>query len=129
MDDFSKFNGEGTVLRKAQMREVAILQEVDKICRKHDIKYWIDFGTLLGAVRHGGFIPWDDDLDISMLSSDYQKFMEVAPQELPDWLFLQNKHKTTIRRQASASSQNHSTPSRKTKSFSASPSMIARLFS
>ena len=88
MDDFSKFNGEGTVLRKAQMREVAILQEVDKICRKHDIKYWIDFGTLLGAVRHGGFIPWDDDLDISMLSSDYQKFMEVAPQELPDWLFL-----------------------------------------
>ncbi len=91
MDDFSKFNGEGTVLRKAQMREVAILQEVDKICRKHDIKYWIDFGTLLGAVRHGGFIPWDDDLDISMLSSDYQKFMEVAPQELPDWLFLQNK--------------------------------------
>ena len=43
MDDFSKFNGEGTVLRKAQLREVAILQEVDKICRKHDIKYWIDF--------------------------------------------------------------------------------------
>ena len=72
MDDFSKFNGEGTVLRRAQMREVAILQEVDKICRKHGIKYWIDFGTLLGAVRHGGFIPWDDDLDISMLSSDYQ---------------------------------------------------------
>lgn len=91
MDDFSKFNGEGTVLRKAQMREVAILQEVDKICKKHDIKYWIDFGTLLGAVRHGGFIPWDDDLDICMLSSDYTKFIETARNELPDWLFLQNK--------------------------------------
>ena len=91
MDDFSKFNGEGTVLRKAQMREVAILQEVDKICKKHDIKYWIDFGTLLGTVRHGGFIPWDDDLDICMLSSDYTKFIETARNELPDWLFLQNK--------------------------------------
>lgn len=91
MDDFSKFNGEGTVLRKAQMREVAILCEVDKICKKHGIKYWIDFGTLLGAVRHKGFIPWDDDLDISMLSSDYQRFMDIAPKELPDWLFLQNK--------------------------------------
>lgn len=91
MDDFSKFNGEGTVLRKAQMRELAILIEVDRICKKHNIKYWIDFGTLLGAVRHGGFIPWDDDLDISMLSSDYEHFMKIAQDELPNWLFLQNK--------------------------------------
>ena len=58
MEDYSRYNGEGTVLRKAQIREVEILIEVDKICRKHNIKYWIDFGTLLGAVRHKGFIPF-----------------------------------------------------------------------
>lgn len=91
MEDYSRYNGEGTMLRKAQMREVEILVEVDKICRKHNIKYWIDFGTLLGAVRHKGFIPWDDDLDIAMLSEDYKKFLEIAPKELPEWLFLQNK--------------------------------------
>lgn len=91
MEDYSRYNGEGTMLRKAQMREVEILVEVDKICRKHNIKYWINYGTLLGAVRHKGFIPWDDDLDISMLSDDYKKFLEVAPKELPEWLFLQNK--------------------------------------
>ena len=81
MEDYSRYNGEGTVLRKAQIREVEILIEVDKICRKHNIKYWIDFGTLLGAVRHKGFIPWDDDLDICMLSEDYNRFLEVAPNQ------------------------------------------------
>ena len=90
MEDYSKYNGEGTSLRKAQLREVEILVEIDKICRKHNIKYWIDFGTLLGAVRHKGFIPWDDDLDICMLSEDYKKFLTIAPQELPEWLFIQN---------------------------------------
>lgn len=90
-EDFSKYNGEGTVRRKVQLRELEILVEIDRICKKHGIKYWIDFGTLLGAVRHGGFIPWDDDLDISMYRPDYRKFQEVAPKELPDWLFLQNK--------------------------------------
>jgi LPS biosynthesis protein len=90
VEDTMLINKEGTVLRKAQIREFEILIEVDKICRKHNIQYWIDFGTLLGAIRHGGFIPWDDDLDISMLSVDYKKFLKVAPSELPDWLFLQN---------------------------------------
>lgn len=69
-------------LRKAQLKMLDILIEIDRICRKHDIIYWIDFGTLLGAVRHGGFIPWDDDLDICMPSKDYQKFMKIAPAEL-----------------------------------------------
>lgn len=91
MEDYSRYNGEGTALRKAQIREVEILIEIDRICRKHDIKYWIDFGTLLGAVRHKGFIPWDDDLDICMLSKDYKKFLEIASDELPEWLFIQNK--------------------------------------
>lgn len=91
MEDFSQYNGEGTTLRKVQLRLVDMMVEIDRICRKHNIKYWITFGTLLGAVRHGGFIPWDDDLDICMLSDDLKKFIEVAPNELPDTLFLQTK--------------------------------------
>lgn len=91
-EDFSKYNGEGTDLRKAQLRMLDILIAVDKICRKHNIPYWLDYGTLLGAVRHGGFIPWDDDMDISMMKEDYDLFLAVAPKELPEWLVVQNIH-------------------------------------
>lgn len=91
MEDFSEYNGEGTLLRKVQLRLLDILVEIDKICRKHDIKYWIDFGTLLGAVRHRGFIPWDDDIDVTMPTEDYHRFLEIAPKELPNSLFLQTK--------------------------------------
>ena len=79
------------MLRKVQLRLVDMLLEIDKICRKHDIKYWIDFGTLLGAIRHGGFIPWDDDLDITMPTEDLHRFLEIAPKELPESLFLQTE--------------------------------------
>lgn len=82
-EDFSKYNGEGTQLRKAQLRMLEVLTEVDKICRKHDIQYWIDFGTLLGAVRHKGFIPWDDDVDICVYEKDYKRLREVLIEELP----------------------------------------------
>lgn len=91
MEDLSKYNAEGTTLRKTQLRILDILVEIDKVCRKHNIKYWLDWGTLLGAVRHGGFIPWDDDIDISMLTEDYNRFKEIAVKELPDNLFLQTK--------------------------------------
>jgi len=89
MEDFSCYNGEGTELRRMQLRILEIMVEIDKLCRKHDIKYWLDGGTLLGAVRHGGFIPWDDDLDICMMQEDYLKFIEIAPKELPEHLLLQ----------------------------------------
>ena len=85
-----KFNPDGSQLRKQQMRMLEILKEVDRICKKHHIQYWLSSGTLLGAARHKGFIPWDDDLDIEMLLPDYRRLMKILPEELPDNLALQN---------------------------------------
>lgn len=79
-------------LRACQLRQLEILKEIDRICRKHGIAYWLDGGSLLGAVRHGGFIPWDDDIDIAMSVEDERRFEEVAPRELPPHLFLQSPH-------------------------------------
>lgn len=76
-------------LRACQLKQLSILEEIDRICRKHRITYWLDGGTLLGAVRHGGFIPWDDDIDIGMPLADMQRFIEIAPGELAEGLFLQ----------------------------------------
>lgn len=72
-----------------QKIQLAYLLEVDKICRRHNIKYFLGGGTLLGAIRHGGFIPWDDDSDIMMLRPDYDKFCEVCRTELPANMHLQ----------------------------------------
>lgn len=64
--------------------QLEVLRVVDEICDKHQIPYFAAFGTLLGAVRHKGYIPWDDDLDICMLRSDYERFLQVVKQEVPD---------------------------------------------
>lgn len=64
-------------LRLLQLANVYLLDVVDKLCKENNLQYWLDFGTLLGAVRHNGFIPWDDDLDIGMLREDYEKFIEL----------------------------------------------------
>lgn len=76
-------------LRACQLKQLSILEEIDRICRKHDIGYWLDGGTLLGAVRHDGFIPWDDDIDIAMRQEDLDRFISIAPKELREGLFLQ----------------------------------------
>ncbi len=68
--------------------ELRILKEIDRICRKYKIKYMLDAGTLLGAVRHRGFIPWDDDADVAFTRSNYDAFMKVVRRELPDSMEL-----------------------------------------
>ena len=64
-----------------------IANEIDKICKNHGIDYFIDGGTLLGAVRHGGFIPWDDDFDMGMKRSDFDKFIDICKEELDSDMF------------------------------------------
>ena len=84
-------NGELSELRKLQLVQLDLLREVDRICRKHGIRYYISHGSLLGAVRHGGFIPWDDDLDVSMPYDEYLKFCEACKTDMnSEKYFLQN---------------------------------------
>ncbi len=87
MNTRSKYVLSEEELKKLQLVELELLVEVDRICRKHGILYSIDGGTLLGAIRHGGFIPWDDDADIIMVRSEYEKFKSVCKQELDDSRF------------------------------------------
>lgn len=65
-----------------------ILKEIDRICRKYKIQYMLDAGTLIGAVRHKGFIPWDDDADVAFTRPQYDAFMKVVKRELPEGLEL-----------------------------------------
>lgn len=74
---------------EVQRLEREMLAEFDRICKKHGIKYTLYGGTLLGAVRHNGFIPWDDDIDVAVLRSDYEKLEEICTRELPSDLFYQ----------------------------------------
>lgn len=82
-------------LRQIQLIELEMLREVDRICKKNGIKYTIIGGTLLGAVRHGGFIPWDDDADVAMLRPEYEKFCNACDRDLNiQKFYFQNMDKT-----------------------------------
>lgn len=81
-------------LRKLQLVQLEILEIIDRVCREHNISYSLYAGTLLGAVRHHGFIPWDDDLDICMERSEYDRFLTVWTYAHPDGYLLQNKENT-----------------------------------
>lgn len=75
--------------REIQLCTFEILKEVVRVCEKHEITYFLSFGTLLGGVRHKGFIPWDNDIDITMPIKDYRRFLKIAPKVLPKDLFVQ----------------------------------------
>jgi len=77
-------------LKQLQQIQTGILEEFDRVCRKHDIKYVLASGTLIGAVRYKAFIPWDDDVDVEMLRSDYEKFKNISKQELSGNFFFQD---------------------------------------
>lgn len=71
-------------MKRAWAAEMEVLQVIHQICQRHSLRWFACWGTLLGAVRHKGFIPWDDDIDICMLRSDYNRFLQVARAELPE---------------------------------------------
>ena len=87
----AEYNPDGSLLRRQQMRMLEILLHIDKICKENNIPYWLSSGTLLGAVRHEGFIPWDDDVDIEMMREDYLRFEKIF-KETDDYVLQTHKN-------------------------------------
>lgn len=89
--DITEFPKATGLLRKCQLADAELLRIVCEVLQKHNIQYWLGYGTLLGAVRHKGFIPWDDDMDICMTRENYNKAMEILPEELKKFNIAVNK--------------------------------------
>jgi len=87
----SRFNPDGSRLREVQMRMLEMLGHFDELCRRHGIKYWLSSGTCLGALRHGGFIPWDDDVDIEMEYRDYRRLIKILRNNPPAGYVLHDR--------------------------------------
>ena len=85
-----QYNPEGSTLRKDQKEMLKALVAFAEICKKHNITWWLCSGTLLGAARHKGFIPWDDDVDVTMLKKDYKKLEKILAQMDSDEYFYQS---------------------------------------
>lgn len=82
----------GSNIREVQLVELDILKKIKSICEKYDLTYYLAYGTLLGAIRHRGFIPWDDDIDIVMPAPDYLKFCRIVKKELGRDYFFQTAY-------------------------------------
>lgn len=77
-------------IKVLQTEELKVMKIIKEICEKENIRYFMIGGTLLGAIRHKGFIPWDDDVDLAMPRKDYEKFLEACNKYLPSNVFVQN---------------------------------------
>ena len=82
-----------TPLRQCQLASLHLLHVLDRVCEENGLRYWLAFGTLLGAVRHKGFIPWDDDIDVYMTMSDFKKLSKIADTVLPKDVIWQDPWK------------------------------------
>lgn len=80
----------GGYLRKLQYQTCELLNFVVNVCEKYNFTYWLDYGTLVGAVRHGGFVPWDDEADIAMPREDYEVFVQIIENEVANYPQLDN---------------------------------------
>lgn len=89
--DITRIPPAGGDLRMLQTADAVLLGIFHQICEKHGVLYWLDYGTLLGAVRHGGFVPWDDDLDVGMLRKDYDMIAGILREELEQYGFTVNQ--------------------------------------
>lgn len=90
----ARYNPDGSDLRKAQIRMKEMLIFLDRICTEYNLNYWIDSGTLLGAKRHKGFIPWDDDVDVCMMKKDAEKLKLIMKDRIWDNHIILQTHET-----------------------------------